>query len=166
MTADEHKLILSLVKQGLPQLEFLRQFRGATDPAKLTASLLEDAFTNRNADDVEYALMVGFTFGFSDAHVDVLIRLASVSWHRKHEDIITALGRLRDAKAGNVLWTATQQIPDYLAFDESRALAVKAIWALGKLPGSEAESALRKLAASNVSVIRDAALQQLERRKA
>ena len=74
MTADEHKLILSLVKQGLPQLEFLRQFRGATDPAKLTASLLEDAFTNRNADDVEYALMVGFTFVFSDARADVVIR--------------------------------------------------------------------------------------------
>ncbi|MFD5103330.1 hypothetical protein [Streptomyces albidochromogenes] len=36
---------------------------------------------------------------------------------------------------------ATRWIPEYLDFDEFRALAVKAIWALGAIPGPEARDA-------------------------
>ncbi|WP_073814917.1 hypothetical protein [Streptomyces sp. CB02261] len=36
-------------------------------------------------------------------------------------------------------------IPEYLDFDENRALAVKAIWALGAIPGTEAREALEDL---------------------
>ena len=165
MTADDRKLILGLVMHGLPQREFLRQFRGGVESAKLTTCLLEEALADQNADNVEYALMVGFTFGFSSEHVDCLIRLAGASWHHKHEDVVTSLGRLRDVKAVDVLWAATQQVPDYLAFDENRALAVKAIWALGNIDGPEVELMLRQLAASKDAVIRDAAQQQLQRRK-
>jgi hypothetical protein len=48
--------------------------------------------------------------------------------------------------------------------DESRALAVKAIWALGKIAGTEAEAKLEALTRSNDAILRTAATEQLERR--
>ncbi|PTX97670.1 hypothetical protein DB354_05135 [Opitutus sp. ER46] len=115
---------------------------------------------------MQCVLIVGHAFGFAADQVGVLSRLLEADWHVSHEDVVSALDKLRSPAAVSALVRATEWIPEYLNYDDSRALAGKAIWALGKVPGGEAESALRKLAASNESVIRDAALQQLERRKA
>ena len=68
-------------------------------------------------------------------HLDLLVQLASADWHHKHEDVVSALGQLRSPAAVEALYHAAWWVPDYLDFDESRALAVKAIWALGGTPG-------------------------------
>jgi hypothetical protein len=60
---------------------------------------------------------------------------------------------------------AAEWISDYLDFDENRALAVKAIWALDGLPGSEAERTLRQLLRSGNEIVREAARDQLKRRE-
>ena len=55
----------------------------------------------------------------------VLGSLLSEKWHHSHEDLVTLVGELHDASSVDVLYGATRWVPDYLAFDDSRALAAK-----------------------------------------
>ncbi|MET9438981.1 HEAT repeat domain-containing protein, partial [Streptomyces sp. NPDC006551] len=67
-------------------------------------------------------------------------------------------------RTGPALVAATRWVPEYLDFDESRALAVKAIWALGAIPGEEAREALEGLRGDENEIIRENAVKQLARR--
>lgn len=171
MTPQEHELIRSLVllprrgRKGSPE-EILGHF-GVRDGRQLGIELLRDALGRHDGTDVEMAFIVCATFGakFTVDDLDLLKRLSSANWHRKHEDVVTALGKLRTPRAVDALYQATQWVPEYLAFDEHRALAVKAIWALGGTPGNEAERALNQLLDSDSEILRDTARTQLERRK-
>jgi hypothetical protein len=73
--------------------------------------------------------------------------------------------KLKRSETVDVLLTLAQWVPDYLAFDENRALAVKAIWALGDIDGPAAERALRALSTAESDVVRDNASEQLTRRQ-
>jgi hypothetical protein len=46
----------------------------------------------------------------------------------------------------------------------SQALTVKAIWALGKIPGAKGETKLEALARSDDAILRKTAEEQLDRR--
>lgn len=144
--------------------DVLRHF-GATDGRSLGLCLLRDAVERRDGLDVEMALIVCAKFGFTMDHLDLLVQLASADWHHKHEDVVSALGQLRSPTAVEALYHAAWWVPDYLDFDESRALAVKAIWALGSTPGPEAEQALKQLLSAEGEVVREAARAQLARRE-
>jgi len=166
MTSNEHELILKLVTESLPKDEFLAKFRESEDGSHLAGILLDEAIESRESEDVEYALMVGFTFGFCPDQLNRLVVILSKDWHHKHEDVVTALGQLAHRDAIEALYQATQWIPDYLDFDESRALGVKAIWALGRIEGHEAEKALTRLGEANVPILSDEANRQITRRTA
>jgi hypothetical protein len=149
-------------RSGSPE-DVLRHFE-TTDGRSLGLRLLRDAVDRQDNLDVEMALIVCFTFGFTVDHLDLLMQLTSADWHRKHEDVVSALGLLRAPTAVDALYHAAWWIPDYLDFDESRALAVKAIWALGGIPGIEAEEALKRLLIAEDEIVRGAAKAQLMRR--
>jgi hypothetical protein len=166
MTPQERQLILDLTIHGLSQEEFLRRFRpAAAHGTKLSLELLEEAYREKNPEDVEYALMVGFTFGFSTEYLEILRRLSEADWHFKHEDVVTALGQLRDKRAVDSLYRSALKLHPYLDFDETRALAVKAIWALGQIPDISADVKLQLLAQSDEKILRNEALNQLRRRR-
>ena len=112
------------------------------------------------------ALIVCATFGFTMGHLDLLVQLASADWHHAHENVVSALAQLRAPAAVDALYHAGWWIPDYLDFDENRALAVKAIWALGGTPGPEADHALKRLLGAGGEIVREAARSQLMRREA
>ncbi len=78
---------------------------------------------------------------------------------------MSALGQLRAPAAVDALYHAAWWVPDYLDFDESRALAVKAIWALGGTPGDEAEQALKQLVSAEDEIVREVGRAQLDRRE-
>jgi hypothetical protein len=61
--------------------------------------------------------------------------LPIADWHHSHEDVVWHLGEYQGADVISALDHATRWVPDYLDFDENRALARKAIWELGKQPG-------------------------------
>jgi hypothetical protein len=177
MTPDERKMVSQLVTRPgqdnsadaitRRKEEFARQFRPwVSDRMKLTLELLERACAERNATDVEYTLVIGFSFGFSSAHLDALMRLADADWHHRHEDVVSALDKLRDRRAVDILYRSALKRHEYLAFDDARALAVKAIWALGKLSDAAADEKLRLLAQSDEIILREQAMIQLERRAA
>lgn len=166
MTNEERGLVMALATKGLSKADFLSRFRGPTDGQQLCGALLTEAIQSKAADDVECALMVGYTFGFTKDHLEPLLELVSAPWHFKHEDVVTALGQLQSTKAVEGLHAATKWIPEYLDFDESRALAVKAIWALGRIKGPEADAALSELGNEPDPILAESATEQIERRQA
>ena len=169
MTEEQRTLCRGLIRYPLEgrlitDEDFLRRFPSAVDGGKVALPLIEDAYAAQSAEDLGCALIVGFRFGFAPRHEDILRRLVDLDWHYSHEDVVEALDRLRSPSAAEALFRATQIIPKSLEYDDNRALAVKAIWALGKIPGSEAEIKLQILARSDNEILRKAASGQLERR--
>ncbi len=149
MTPEDRQVIYNLVfipgrgRKGSPD-DVLRRF-GTVDGHALGLSLLGDAIDREDGDDVEAALFVCFVFGITPDHLELLVRLVSADWHHRHEDVANALDGLRSPDAVGALYHLTQWVPEYLAWDEDRGLARKAVWGLAKTPGPEAEQALRLL---------------------
>ena len=75
------------------------------------------------------------------------------------------IAKLRSPMAIPALARAADYVPEYLEWDEDRELARKAVWALGAIPGPEADNALRELVHSTHGRIRDEAHRQLDRRR-
>jgi hypothetical protein len=149
VTPEDRQVIYDLViipgrgRKGSPE-HVLSHF-GTTNGHALGLRLLGDAVDRHDGTDAEAALMVCWEFDVTTDHLDLLVQLASADWHSKHEDVARALDRLRTPAAVDALYHLTQWVPDYLAWDEDRALARKAVWGLAKTPGPEAAAVLRRL---------------------
>jgi hypothetical protein len=167
MTPEQRNVVFGLVlvpgrdRRSSPE-DVLRCF-GASDGARLGLDLLKEAVAKRVPDDVEAALLVSQTFGFGPDHLPLLLELVSATWHYKHEDVIWYLGGYQSPEVVEALIVATEWVPDYLDFDENRALARKAIWELGRQPGKRAHDALERIARSGSGVLQEDAKKQLER---
>jgi HEAT repeat protein len=107
--------------------------------------------------------MTAFVFGVPRSLVAPLRELVSADWHERHEDVVSLLDEMRDPDSVDAFRDAATVIPAYLEFDDARALAVKAMWALGNLGTERAKAALRDLARSNEAVIQENAVKQLAR---
>ena len=165
LTTPRQQLILDMLSNRTSEDEFLREIgiaRGSGSGFAL--SMLEGAYRENNKVDVEFGLYLGFRFGFTLEFLDVLIRLSDADWHQRHEDVVTALDKLRDVRATDAFYRATLKLHTYLDYDDSRALASKAIWALGRLGDATADQRLRSLAESGEPVVRAYAREQLYRR--
>lgn len=150
MTPEVRKLILALtyrpldISGGDPGA-VLRYF-GTEDGPALGRRLLREAAERKDAIEFELAMIVCSRFdAYDESLLPLLIDQATADWHERHEDVVSRLGKYRSASAVDALYQSTQWVPDYLDYDESRALARKAIWALAGTPGPEAEQALRRL---------------------
>jgi hypothetical protein len=166
MSPEERSLVRALYvlpgRQPMSGEQFLREF-GAEDGMALGLGLLRDATERQDPVDVELALVVCFRFGFSDAHLQPLLALAFADWHQRHEDVASALGKLRSPASVDALAHLAQWIPAYLELDDARALAVKATWALGGISDDAAHRALTSLASSSCSIVAEAAVAQLQK---
>ena len=118
---------------------------GIDDPETWALHELDDALVNRSADDVGLATTLGALLGVDDRWVDSLISVLDADWTYSHEDAAEILGDLANPKAVLALVRATRRVPEYLEYDEGRALAVKAIHSLGRIPGPEATLGLDDL---------------------
>lgn len=168
MTPEEQSLVMALVvvppanQAPLSAGDFLREF-GALDGVGLGLDLLRDAMARQDPVDVELALVVCFTFGFREEHLPLLVNLAYVDWHERHEDVATALGEIASPPVVDALVHLATWVPGYLDFDDARALATKAIWALGSIRADAAHEALTVLAESKSSIVAKDAIAQLQR---
>jgi HEAT repeat protein len=75
-----------------------------------------------------------------------------------NEDIVTALGETGDPRAVDCLVEALRWRPDW---DEFHGLAVKAVWALGRIGSPDAIAALGDVAVTGPDKVREAARSQL-----
>ncbi|MGW1188799.1 HEAT repeat domain-containing protein [Streptomyces sp. NPDC002559] len=169
MTSEEQELVMGLaigLGEGPTRTldEVLAHF-GESDGGALALRLLRDAMERRDADDVEMALILHAAANASvEEFLEPLTELFPADWHRDHEDIVSMLGRLRSPRTVPTLALATHWVPERLDWDENRALAVKAIWALGAVSGPEAREVLEGLLDDENEIIRENALNQLARR--
>lgn len=128
MTPEQRQVVFGLVlvpgrgRRSSPD-DVLRHF-GSSDGMELGLALLSQAVADSDSADVEAALLVCQTFGFGPSHLPLLLELASADWHCKHEDVVWYLGKnYQSPEVVEALIAATEWVPDYLGFDESRALA-------------------------------------------
>ncbi|TDH23953.1 hypothetical protein EXU57_15780 [Segetibacter sp. 3557_3] len=157
-------LILDLISGQMSDEEFLRKFPVDLKENKIfILERLQEVYTSRNADLVEYALMLGFRFhSFTCAFSEVLANLLLANWHTTHEDIPRILEGLRDSRTVNALYEACGLKLKYLAYDDNFGLARKCIYALGAIGSEEATEKLMLLSRSPNKVIQGFADRQLK----
>lgn len=163
MTDDQIELIHQLMRDQLSEEEFAELFFKTEDnKSSFILKFLENAFLRKNGDDVEYCMYVAFVFDlFSLEYVPILIKLLAEDWHIKHEDIAGLLQEFRRPEAIGVLYKTALRKFKYLEYNDSSALAVKCIWALGDIETKAAKAKLELLAKSDNEIIRDNAVYQL-----
>lgn len=147
---------------SIPAEALLARF-DATDGEALGLDLLRDAVARRDPVDVELALIVCFRFGLSDDHLPLLHELADADWHERHEDVAEALAELRSPTSVDALAHLAEWVPDYLEYDDARALATKAIWGLGSIATPTSRAVLERLSKSDDEVVAETATAQFEK---
>ncbi len=135
MTSHEKELIKDLALKSISKDDFLAQYSTELNIDKgYVLETLEKANADKNAEDVEYSLLLGFLFNlFSTDYIDVLCKLILEKWHFKHEDIALIFQELKSPQSIECLYQAVLMRFDYLRYDDSYALARKCIHALGDI---------------------------------
>ena len=107
--------------------------RDSVDVAKsseIRARLLI-AIQSEDADAFELAVRSAFTAGLPRDLADVFTDALAMLWHTRHEDLVTALQKMRSPASVEALFTAATAQHPYLDDDEFFGLARKCTWALG-----------------------------------
>lgn len=149
--------------------EFLRIFTvDVTKEPDYVFRLLETAYNEKNADDLEYAFIVKgnfdlFTKEYPKEYPALLMKLLEEDWHIEHEDIAWIFQKLKLPETVDCLYETTFKRFAYLDYDEFYNLAVKCIWALGDIGTEKAIEKLKLLTQSDNEIIRKNAIYQLER---
>ena len=165
MTPEEKQNIFDLIENRITAEEFLRRWGAArSEASKLGLGILEKAYRTKAAGDVSFGLYLAFHFGVTAEYFDVLCKLADEEWHKSHEDVVWALDGLRDKRAIDVFVRAALKLHPYLAYDDTRALASKALYALANLADPDADERLRWLSQSDDPVVKEEAVRQLQYR--
>lgn len=165
MKDNERILIDKLIGEGITDQQFLKEF-----PVDILSNLdyfknlLEVAYDEKNERDIDYLFYIGYTFNlFKEKDVDYLCKLVKEPWHHQHEDIATLFDFLKSPNSIECLYKTTLTEFEYLSYDDSYALAVKCIWALGNINTEESKQKLELLSKSENEIIRQNAIKQLER---
>lgn len=107
MNSFDKKLILDLALKKISERSFLKKFSiDCSNLEKTVMNLLNEVLATKNPDDVEYSMLLGFTFNlFNQDFSKVLTELLSQDWHYKHEDIVSILQEL---KPGSTVFTTAR----------------------------------------------------------
>jgi len=151
MTPDQQRPILSLVRYpgsreyvpASPE-ELLAAF-DTDDGRSLCQDLLEKAFSERSADDVELTLIMSHTFGFDRSSLSVFQQLARAPWHTRHQDISRILEEVGGADVVDDLEFLAWAGPEFQDYEGSTALAKEAVHSLERIATPSARAALTRL---------------------
>jgi hypothetical protein len=140
-------LVFSLALGNTSEGDFLREFPASSEEKpSLGSDMLRSAQSERDPDAVEAGIILGDYFGMGGNYVGVLERLAGEDWHRKHEDAVSALGKLASPTSVDPIYEAAQSRHAYLMeYDDGFALRSKAIHALRNIGTPEAVRRLESL---------------------
>ncbi|GAA0973603.1 hypothetical protein ENKNEFLB_00457 [Nocardioides aquaticus] len=158
MSPDQQHLVFTLDRHDLADA------LGVGDVSSWAWDELAGARSAQDPATVEASLKLGDAFGYDHRWCDPLVDLLGQDWHTRHEDVAFMLGRVGCVDAVPALVGATRWVPDYLDYDESRQLAVKAIHSLGRIPGDEARVALEALLDHEDHALRPRVRRVLDRR--
>lgn len=115
-----------------------------------------------DADQVERVLNECFRSGFTCEYVPALVQLLGTAWHFRHEDVVSALQRLKDPRAVDGLYQEALVSYEYLNYDEFFGFARKCTWALADIGTPEAKAKLQLLAQVNNIMVAGYAQRRLD----
>jgi hypothetical protein len=112
--------------------------------------LLQQAYHDRHAHDVESALILLFHFPPTADYIPLLCELLVADFHNRHEDIIRILQDAADARAVPFLRQAALLKPslDYLNYDDYGGYYRKCFWALAAIGTLDAIAVLQDFTTS------------------
>lgn len=149
MTPDELEMVWALVAapgrqpDATPQ-DFLARM-DESDGRALALRVLREAIDHKSSAEVEAAMVLAAFFGSTEESFGLLVSLVREDWHESHEDVVSFLDDFRTKDAIPALLSATRRVPDYMQWDDTRALAVRAVYALSKIDGEAARNALEEV---------------------
>jgi len=168
MTPQQQSALIDLFQKKITEAKFLALYGITREqiPAAVSASL-KQALENKDADLVDYALLLGFKFTFPDDIVGLLNELVTQPWHIKHEDIIGLLQRHRNPSSVPAIRAAIELKPtlDYLDYDDYGSYYKKCLWALSDIGTLEAITLIKECTASPDEALRNEAEYRLGKRK-
>lgn len=126
------------------------------------AAHLDSVLRAERGGDVEAAIAEAFSAGLHPAMAPSLVGLAEAPWHTRHEDVVTALQRIKPPSAVAVLERVAESVFPYSAYDDFDALHRKCTWALADIGTPEARAALERLCESSVPNVAGYASERVE----
>jgi len=164
ISKQQWQLAVGLVTGKMSEKTFCDSMTtAAEDMPGLSLQLLRKSSDEHDAAGVEFGLILGHQFGFTDEHLAVLLHLAGEGWHRQHENVVDGLAKFRALSSIDTLYRAALTRHDYLDYDEAFALGVKCIWALGRFNSEEAVARLGDLMSCGNNILVENAMNQLSR---
>ncbi len=160
MTPERRLLVVDLIDHRITADELLERW-GPDDREQIGLQMLRTAIELRDPAQLEAAISISSTFGFTDAHAPVMVEAFVAEWHRSHEDLVETLARRGDPELVDVMLRAATWVPEHLAWDDARAMATKAIYGLGRTDDGRAKAALWQLVDDPADPVRECAAYQL-----
>lgn len=125
--------------------------------------LLQQATQLGDARSIECALLIAHGRTGDIDVVPTLIALLRSTAHHRHEDLARWLQGLRDPRAVEALYATALTKHEYLAYDDSHALARKCTWALADIGTEQAQEKLRLLVGGDDPEVAGYARKRLDR---
>ena len=116
-----------------------------SETSELRATLLQ-AIVAQDADALELAIRKAYSAGLPAELVDIFTDALLLNWHTRHEDLASALQKLRSPSSIEALTIAATTAHPYLDYDEFFGLARKCTWALADIGTPQARESLHLLA--------------------
>jgi hypothetical protein len=161
VNTKQKNALLSLCSQEIDKNAFSAIYGTSCSamPAEVL-QLLKEAMRTKDAEGVEFALMLGSCFSFPDGILDLIHKLVVEKWHCRHEDMVQMLQRYHEASSIPALWQAIALKPKlkYLDYDDYGAYYKKCLWALEAIGTLEAVRVIEECATSPDPQLREQAL--------
>jgi hypothetical protein len=166
MTEEQKQAVLDVCTGKMDKAGFLAVYGlSEGDIPHEVSSLLARAMEEKNAELVEYALMIGSCFSFPDGIFDVVHQLLLEPWHTRHEDMVSMLQYHRNPSSVRVLREVISLKPhlEYLDYDDYGAFYKKCLWALQAIGTEDALAVIKDCAESEDAALREQAAYRLKR---
>ena len=161
---DKTKAILLHSEGRITNKKLLSVFSCTEDGLpKTIIEMLDGAINDKSSEKIEESIYLISVFNlYNKNYSNYFNRLILEDWHNRHEDIASALQRIKDPASVEFLYKAMHKKLDYLEYDDSYAFAVKCIWALGAIRDNNAIDKLKLLTESENEIISSNAKEQLK----
>jgi hypothetical protein len=164
MTPEQRALVVELSLGRISAAEFVK--RAGFDPlaeSDFVPHALKASLESRSNDELACVMLLAFRYELLKPELaPLLAELLLEPWHRSHENLAYTLQQLRDPRTAPALADAGLVKHDYLAYDNSYALARKCCWALADIGTAEAHGYLERLASNPDPVIAGYARERLD----
>ena len=161
MINKQREAILELCSKRITKNEFYKAY-GISEATIVNevGIQLKRALLEKNPDNVEYSLLLGFSFEFPEGLIESLNELSICSWHISHEDVLRLLQKKRSVSSIEYLSKAIRLKGEleYLEHDDYGAYYAKCLWALVAIGTIEAKNEVQVHTLSNIQPLRNEAV--------